>query len=76
MRGIDLVHKCKEGDRIELSHCRGKIHTLYADEATGDLRICRPTMLLSTDDRGHQDSDWVKFEGSEQEYHFRKCSEC
>jgi hypothetical protein len=76
MKGIDLVQKCKEGDRIELSHRRGRIHTLYRDANTRDLRICRPTMLFSTDDREHKDSDWIKFEGSEKEYQARKCSEC
>lgn len=35
MRGTDLVQQCKEGDRIELTHLRGKIHTLYADSAAG-----------------------------------------
>ena len=76
MRGTDLVQQCKKGDRIELSHRHGKIHTLYKDSATGDLRICRPKMLVSTDDRTHKESDWIKFEGSEQSYQNRKCREC
>jgi hypothetical protein len=76
MKGTDLIQQCSEGDRIELSHRRGKIHTLYADNATGELRICRPKMLVSTDDWTHKDSDWTKFEGSEIDYNIRKCSEC
>jgi hypothetical protein len=44
MNRSELMLKWAEGDLISLGH-RELIHYVWSDPTTGNLRICRPTMI-------------------------------
>ena len=72
MKGRDLIAQCAQNDRVELASGAGKVHWVW--QGASGPRICRPSMLDAT--KPGESSEWRRFEGSESEFHRRRCGEC
>lgn len=68
MTGEQLFFTLQPGEFLRLAHEAGKVHRAFLDEKTGEMRICRPTMLQ------RRSRDWTKVGVSE--YSTNPCDTC
>ena len=71
MTGAELLATLRPGEYLRLAHGHRRVHRAYLDQRTGDMRICRPSML---DAARRSMREWVKADSAE--YSANPCDTC